>query len=162
MSLSIIVAMSKNRVIGKDNKLPWHIVEDLKRFKNITMGHAIIMGRKTFESIGRPLPGRENIVITRNRNFKAEGVKVVHSLELATMNRYEDEEIFVIGGAEIYQSALPKVQNLYITMIDQEFEGDTFFPELDFDKDFTKVEETEQLISEKNQLPYHFITLKRK
>lgn len=162
MSLSIIVAMSKNRVIGKDNKIPWHIVEDLKRFKKITMGHPIIMGRKTFESIGRPLPGRENIVITRNPDFKAEGVTVVHSLDQALNGRSTNEELFIIGGAEIYKSVLPQVDKLYITRIEKEFEGDAFFPELDLDKEFKVIEESQKFISEKNQLPYCFITVERR
>ena len=161
MSLSIIVAMSKNRVIGKDNKIPWHLSEDLKRFKKITMGHPIIMGRKTYESIGRPLPGRENIVITRNPKFKAEGITVVHSLEDAVRGKDPNEELFIIGGAEIYKSALPQVEKLYMTRIEKDFEGDAFFPELDSEKDFEVIEESQKFISEKNQLPYRFMTFQR-
>lgn len=162
MTLSIIVAMSQNRVIGKDNKLPWHLSEDLKRFKKITMGHPIIMGRKTYESIGRPLPGRENIVITRNPEFKAEGVTIVHSLEEAVKRKDPKEELFIIGGAEIYKSALPQVDKLYITRIEKDFDGDVFFPEIDKKKDFKVIEESQKLISEKNQLPYLFLTFRRR
>lgn len=161
MTLSIIVAMTKDRVIGKDNQLPWHLSEDLKRFKKITMGHPIIMGRKTYDSIGRSLPGRENIVITRNPSYQAEGVTVVHSLDEAIARRSAEEELFVIGGAKIYQVAFPLVNRMYITFIEKPFEGDTFFPEFELEKDFTVIEESERLVSAKNQLPYRFVTAER-
>ncbi|MBI4411764.1 MAG: dihydrofolate reductase [Deltaproteobacteria bacterium] len=162
MTLSIIVAMSKNGVIGKDNKIPWHLSEDLKRFKKITMGHPIVMGRKTFESIGKPLPGRENIVITHNPKFCADGVRVVHGLDQAMKGYKLDEEIFVIGGAEIYKSALPLADKVYLTRIEKEFEGDAFFPESDLQKNFEIREESGPLVSEKNDLPYHLAVLFRK
>lgn len=137
MHLAIIVAHSSNRVIGIGNKLPWYLPEDLKYFKRITQGKPIIMGRKTFESIGRPLPGRANIVITRDQQWQAEGVRVVHGLdeaiELAGDIALIDgvEEALVIGGAEIYAQALPRVDRLYLTEVHTELEGDAWFPELD-------------------------------
>lgn len=131
MIISIIVAMGHNRVIGLNNQLPWLLPEDLKFFKAKTMGKPIIMGRKTFESIGRPLPGRTNIVITHNKKWKHEGVKVVHSMEKALKIAAKDksEEVMVIGGAQIYAEALDHAQRLYITEVDIDAEGDAFFPE---------------------------------
>lgn len=161
MFLSIIVAMSKNRVIGNKGKIPWYLPEDLKRFKQITMGHPIIMGRKTFESIGKPLAGRNNIVITRKRNFSAEGIVTVGSLEEALKKAGEANEAFVIGGAQIYRLALPLADKIYLTLIDQDLEGDTFFPEVDLKKDFKVIEESRALVSVKNQLPYRFIVYQR-
>ena len=182
MTLSLIVAMSQNRVIGKDNSLPWHLSEDLKRFKQLTMGHPIIMGRKTFESIGKPLPGRENIVITRSQDFKAEGVSVVHELpsspplknppplEKGGWGDLSNVPIpskgveggfspFIIGGAEIFRLALPKADKIYLTLIEKDFDGDTFMPE--FEKGFREIEKTEIKFSEKEKLPYRFITYHR-
>lgn len=154
--LSLIVAHSSNRVIGKNNDLPWHLPEDLKHFKATTMGHAIIMGRKTFESIGRPLPGRRNVVITQNPNWSAEGVDVVHSLDDIVRER-SFEDGFIIGGATLYKQALPFVQRLFITLICQEFEGDAFFPEIDYENDFKIISQSEVMLSEKSQLPYQLI-----
>lgn len=130
--LSIIVAMSRNGVIGRGNRMPWHLPADLKHFKDTTMGHAIIMGRKTFESIGRPLPGRRNIVITHRQDYQAPGCEVVHSLEQALGLLDDDEEAFIIGGATLYQQALPLADRLYITRIDAVVEGDIYFPNLDW------------------------------
>ena len=129
-NLSIIVAMSSNRVIGVNNTLPWHLSEDLKHFKSLTTGHTIIMGRKTYESIGRPLPNRRNIVISRNSNTSYEGVEVVYSLEDAFSISTNDKEVFVIGGSNIYEQALSFVDQLYITEIKKSFLGDAFFPEI--------------------------------
>ncbi|MBI2340050.1 MAG: dihydrofolate reductase [Deltaproteobacteria bacterium] len=162
MTLSIIVAMSQNGVIGKDNKIPWHLSEDLKRFKQLTMGHPIVMGRKTCQSIGKPLPGRENIVITRDPKFLSEGVRVVHSLDEAIKGQKPDEEIFVIGGAEIYRLALPPAEKIYLTLVERKFGGDTYFPEPEFENRFEKIEETNVLLSEKNGLPYRFVAFRRK
>jgi dihydrofolate reductase len=122
--------MSSNRVIGVNNTLPWHLSEDLKHFKSLTTGHTIIMGRKTYESIGRPLPNRRNIVISRNSNTSYEGVEVVHSLEDAFSISTNDKEVFVIGGSNIYEQALSFVDQLYITEIKKSFLGDAFFPEI--------------------------------
>ena len=129
--LSIIVAMSSNRVMGVNNSLPWHLSEDLKHFKTLTTGHTIIMGRKTYESIGKPLPNRRNIVISRNLNAFYGGVEVVHSLEDAFSTSSNDEEVFIIGGSNIYEQSLHLVEHLYITEIKKAFEGDAFFPEID-------------------------------
>lgn len=132
MIISIIVAVATNRVIGCKNRLIWHIGADLRRFKSITSGHPVIMGRKTFESLGRPLPNRHNIVITRSDTFAAEGITVVHSLEqaFALYTSQPNTELFVIGGGEIYRQALPLADRLYITAIDATPEGDTLFPEV--------------------------------
>lgn len=127
--ISIIVAMSKNNVIGANNALPWHISEDLKRFKSLTMGKPIIMGRKTFDSIGRPLPGRKNIVITRNTDLKIKGVDVVSSLDNVFSLIKDEEQVFVIGGEEIYRIFLDHATHLYVTEIDSVLEGDAYFPQ---------------------------------
>ena len=129
--ISIIAAMSLNRVIGKNNRIPWHIPGEQKRFKKITLGHTIIMGRKTHEAIGKPLPGRTNIVITRQKKYQAPGCIVFDSLKQALKNCPPGEtEAFIIGGGQIFQLALPIVDRVYLTTIQQEIEGDTFFPEL--------------------------------
>ena len=134
MKIAIVVAMSRNRVIGRDNALPWHASEDLKRFKRITTGRPIIMGRKTYASIGRPLPKRLNIVITRDRNFHADGVVNAYSLEEALRLAQESmlgDEAMVIGGAQIFELMLPMTQVIHLTEIELDVEGDTFFPRLD-------------------------------
>jgi dihydrofolate reductase len=136
MLISLIVAMTENRVIGLNGAMPWHLSEDLKHFKRVTMGAPIIMGRKTFDSIGRALPGRANIVITHDTNYVAEGVDVVHDLESAIEKASCDEvnqgkdEMFIIGGAQIYTLALAQADRLYLTEIHQSFAGDTYFPEI--------------------------------
>ena len=150
MRLSLIVAVAQNGVIGRNNELPWYLPEDLKYFKKMTIGKPIIMGRKTFESIGKPLPGRTNIVVTRQENWSAPGVLVVQSVEQAlaigTQFRNEQEqlaeEIMVIGGAEIYRHALSIADRVYLTKIHIDVEGDAFFPELSLD-DWQKMSETE-------------------
>lgn len=129
MRLSIIVAMAKNRTIGVNNDLPWHLPEDLKYFKATTLGKPILMGRKTFDSIGRPLPGRQNIVITRNAEWQHEGVDVAPSLDAAIALASDVEEVMVTGGAQIYEMALPFVHRLYVTEVDLEIDGDAHFPE---------------------------------
>jgi dihydrofolate reductase len=132
MILSLLLAADENNVIGKDNRLPWHLPNDLKYFKNLTWGMPILMGRKTFESIGKPLPGRKNIVITRSQDWQKDGVEVVHSTEEAVAIAQESDikEIFIIGGAEIFNSILPQANRVYLTRIHHQFEGDVFFPEL--------------------------------
>ncbi len=130
MQLSLIVAMASNHAIGLNNKMPWHLSADLKKFKHITMGHPIIMGRKTFESIGRPLPGRQNIIISRNPDYRQQDCLVFNSLEAAIQSCADCDEVFVIGGATLYKVALALADKLYITAIHQAFEGDTYFPEL--------------------------------
>lgn len=131
MSVSIIVGMAKNRVIGADNDLPWHIPADLKYFKATTLGKPILMGRKTFDSIGKPLPGRQNIVITRNDAWEHDGVTVSPSLEAAISSAGEVDEVMIVGGAQIYQQALSMADRMYITEVDLECEGDAVFPEFD-------------------------------
>ena len=130
MRLSIIVAMANNGVIGRDGGLPWHISEDLKRFKRITMGNPILMGRKTYDSIGRPLPGRQSIVISRQTDWRAEGVTAVTSLDAALAACGDAEEAFVIGGAEIYRLALPLAGRLYLTRVEADVDGDVRLPEI--------------------------------
>lgn len=132
MRISMVAAMAANRVIGKDNQLLWRLPEDLKRFKSITMGSPVVMGRKTYESIGRLLPGRTNVILSRDPAFAVEGAKVFTSLDAALAAlANEHAEVFVIGGGEIYRQALPRADRLYLTEIDAEYEGDAFFPEFD-------------------------------
>jgi len=126
--LSIVAALARNRVIGTDNRLPWHLPEDLRRFKALTLGHPVVMGRKTHASIGRPLPGRSNIVITRGHGYAAPGCIVVHTLEAALDAAAATDEIFVIGGAEIYALALARADRLHLTEIHADFPGDALFP----------------------------------
>ncbi len=153
--LSIIVAVADNHLIGGSNKLLWHLSADLKRFKSLTMGHPVIMGRKTFESIGRPLPGRENVVITRNSKFKADGITVVSSLDEA-LKKFTDRDVFIIGGAEIYAQSLSMADRIYLTRIYHSFEGDAFFPVIDESK--WKIEKTEMHEpDEKNPYRYAFV-----
>lgn len=129
--ICIIAAMSENRAIGKDNKLPWNIPEDLRRFKELTSGHPIIMGRKTFESIGRILPGRTNIIVTRDQSYTAEGCICCHSLEEAIKiaRGIDEERLFIIGGGEVFSQAVGLADRLCLTIIEGQFEGDTFFPD---------------------------------
>lgn len=129
--VSIIVAMAKNRVIGANNALPWHLSSDLKRFKALTMGHHILMGRKTFESIGRILPGRTSVVVSRNPDYRPAGVLVTADLDSALVLAENDSEAFIIGGAEIYLGALAIADRILLTEIDREFDGDTFFPAIE-------------------------------
>lgn len=152
--LSLIWAMGHNQVIGIDNKMPWHLPAELTYFRKVTTGHPIIMGRRTFESIGRPLPGRTNIILTRDQSFTAEGTVVLHSLE-QVLQQYGDSGAFVIGGTQIYEQFLPVAERLYITMIDQEFEGDTFFPEIDW-SEWRLVNEEPGVKDEKNPYSYSF------
>lgn len=159
--ISIIVAVAgKKRVIGKKGQLPWYIPAELKRFKEITMGHPIIMGRKTHESIGRPLPGRTNIVITHDLNYSKQGINVVRSLEEAlrlASNASGNDEVFVIGGGQIYAQALPLADKLYLTYIDKEIEGDVFFPDY---SEFRKVVH-ESDWQEHEGMRYKFLELER-
>src|SRR5687768_9857959 len=133
MIISLIVAAGENNAIGKNNHLPWRLPDEMRHFKNTTMGHPVIMGRKTFESNDNPLPGRLNIVITRNMDFQAKGCAVVHSLDEALKEASKEniEEVFVIGGEEIFRQALPIADRLYLTRVHYAFEGDTFFPAFD-------------------------------
>lgn len=147
--LSMIVATANNRIIGKDNDMPWHLPADLAYFKKTTLGKPIIMGRKTYESIGRPLPGRQNIVISRDINYNAEGVNTVTSVDAALALVKGTEEVMVIGGGAIYKHCLPAADRLYITHIDAEIEGDTQFPSYDTDI-WNKVKSDKFLADDKN------------
>jgi len=140
MKISMICAIAENRAIGKDNQLLWHIPEDFRHFKEITDGHAIIMGQKTFESIGKPLPDRTSIVITNDQNFKADGCSICYSIgeSLEKAKRVEKEEIFIIGGGSIYQQFIDKADKLYLTIVAGEYEADTFFPDY---SEFKKIRE---------------------
>ena len=159
--LSIIVAVSENNVVGKENKLPWKLSADLKRLKSLTMGHHIIMGRKTWVSLGKALPGRINVVITTDKNFKAEGGVVVHSLNEALAFSSADNEIFIFGGGKIFKEAMPLVNKIYITRVHSIIDGDTFFPVLDR-SDWKEISREDFKADEKNQYNYSFLTLVRK
>lgn len=161
MSCSIIVALSENNVIGSGNQLPWRLSADLKRVKALTMGHHLIMGRKTYESIGRPLPGRTNVIITRNGSFAPQGCVVVNSLQAALDMAKDDTEVFVFGGGEIFREALPLVDKIYMTVVHCTLDGDTHFPPLD-PTEWTELERQEFMADEKNQYDYSFVTLQRK
>ncbi|MDP3210565.1 dihydrofolate reductase [Methylotenera sp.] len=157
--LSMIVAVAHDGVIGVNNTLPWHLPEDLKRFRALTMGHHIIMGRKTYDSLGRLLPGRTTVIVTRNESYKVEGALVAHSLEAAIALCEDDEEVFLIGGAELYQTGLKLAHKLYITEIELDVAGDAFFPKLVS----TEWQETEREAhtSEKG-LKFSYVTYLRK
>lgn len=158
--LSIITAMDNNRLIGKNNALPWHLPEDLAFFKKTTLGKPIIMGRKTFQSIGRPLPGRTNIIISRNKNYQVEGCIVLDSIEAVLDYCKDDEEIMLIGGASLYEQWLPYAHQIYITLINAEFEGDAWFPDYQPELWRTVWHETHQ--SQKApQLEYQFKKLQK-
>lgn len=129
--LSLIVAMAKNRIIGANGKIPWHLPNELQLFKQVTMGHHIIMGRKTYESIGRLLPGRSTVIVTRQKDYAVAGAKIAHTLEQAVALCAGDSEIFVIGGGELYRAAMPKADRIYLTVVDAEPAGDTQMPEFD-------------------------------
>jgi dihydrofolate reductase len=138
MIISLIAAMGSNRVIGRNGRTPWNLPEDLRRFRELTMGHALIMGRRTFESIGRSLPGRKNIVVTRQTDFVAAGCQTAASLEDAIRLAEHETEVFICGGGELYRQALPMASMIYLTVIEGNFEGDTTFPEIPGDE-FTPV-----------------------
>lgn len=156
--LAIICAMSRNRVIGLNNQLPWHLPADLQFFKRTTLGKPIIMGRKTYDSIGRPLPGRSNIVVTRQPDFHVDGLYVANSLEEAmeiAKQLTQEDEYFVIGGAELYSQALPLAERLYLTEVDTDVEGDAFFPEINH-KSWQIVTEQFHPVDAVNKLPVTF------
>lgn len=159
MKIAMIAAMANNRVIGKDNQMPWHLPEDLRHFKAITMNKPIVMGRKTFESIGRPLPGRHNIVITGQADFSAAGITVVDSIEAAIVSAQECDELVIIGGGQLYSAMLAKADSLYLTEINLEVEGDTFFPHWD-DGSWLEVSRINEKSS--NGLEYSFINMVKK
>lgn len=160
--LSIIVAVAENNVIGKDNKLIWHLPEDLKRFKKLTTGHTIIMGRKTFESLGRVLPNRKHVILCNDMelNIEDENVEVLEDISMLKQYIDSTEENFVIGGATIYKLLLPYANKIYLTLIHEKFEGDVFFPEID-EKGWKIVETEKGLKDEKNPYDYEYITYTR-
>lgn len=158
-AISMIVARSRNHVIGRDNQMPWKISADLQFFKRVTMGHPVIMGRKTWESIGRPLPGRRNIVVSRNASYQATGGELVGSLDEALKSLSEFSRVFVIGGEQLFTQAFPKADRLYITEIDMDIEGgDTFF-EVPNESDWKEIERTP---GSEGDVNFSFITLERK
>lgn len=158
--ISIIFAMDSKGTIGKDNRLPWHLPADLAYFKKTTLGHTVIMGRKTFESVGRPLPGRCNVIITRDKNYKREDCVVLNSIE-EVIEYCSDKDVFIIGGADIYTKLFPYTDKLYITLIEASFEGDAFFPEINYDE-WKLVSRTKGPRDEKNPYDYDFLVYERK
>ena len=165
LRLSLLVAMAKNRVIGRDNKLPWHLPADLKHFKFLTMGKTIVMGRKTYESIGKPLPGRVNIIITRQAGYEVPGATVVSSIDDALLMcekiRSINGENFIIGGEELYRQTLKICQRIYITEIQRDFEGDVYFPEVD-PNEWEETQRDKHISENDTNLEYHFVVLDRK
>ena len=161
MTIAIIVAVAENNAIGKDNQLLWHLPADLKHFKNITTGHPIIMGRKTYDSIGKPLPNRRNIVVTRQVGLTIEGCEVVNTLTEALDLCSSEDEVFIIGGAEIYKSALGLTQKLYLTTVHQAYAADVFFPQVE-KAEWQEIDREYHPADEKNSVAYTFSTLIRK
>ncbi|MBN8190659.1 dihydrofolate reductase [Bacillus sp. NTK074B] len=160
--ISFIWAMDQNQLIGKDNGLPWRLPEDLKFFKRTTNGHGIVMGRKTFDSIGKPLPHRDNVILTRNTSFQREGCMVLHSVEeVVKWSEERDDEIFIVGGREIYKQFIPLVEKLYVTEIHHEFEGDTTMPSIPWEE-FICLSSEKGIKDEKNPYDYEFKVYKRK
>jgi len=158
-TLTLIAAMGKNRAIGLDGRMPWHLPAELQHFKQATMGKAIVMGRKTWQAIGRPLPGRQNIVVSRNPGFHAAGVDVAGSLEEA-VRISESDEVMVIGGGQLYTLGLPLAQRMILTLIDIEPEADTWFPEWD-EREWSQTSEEHYPVDDKNILAYRIIELDR-
>ena len=160
MILTIVVAMARNRVIGRNNALPWRLSADLQHFRRITLGKPVIMGRKTHESIGRPLPGRENIVVSANRNYRATGCRVTHSLKDALASLPKMSEVMVIGGASLYQETLVCAGRIYLTLVHADIMGDTWFPELDTSQ-WRQISREDFPADERNNYAYSFIHLER-
>lgn len=160
MLITAVVAMSENRVIGNNNKLPWHLPADLQHFKAVTMDKPILMGRKTYDSIGRPLPGRCNIIITRDSDFQAAGCVVANSIECALKAAAYSEEACIIGGALLYEQMLPRIERIYMTVIHHNFSGDALFPELN-QSEWNEIKREDFQPDEKNNYPYSFVTLDR-
>jgi dihydrofolate reductase len=159
MIVTAVVAISENHAIGKDNKLLWYLPADLKHFKQITTGHTIIMGRKTYESVGKPLPNRRNIIITRQAII-IDGCEVVNSIDAALALCKDEPEVFIVGGAEIYRQAIKQTDRIYLTIVHKEFEADSFFPEIN-KQEWKEVFREDHQPDDKNLLPYSFVTLER-
>lgn len=160
MLVSLVVAMSENRVIGRDNTMPWHLPADLAHFKALTLGKPVVMGRKTYQSIGRPLPGRQNIVLTRDATFQAPGCDLCASLEEAFELAGDVPEVMIIGGAALYEAVLDTAHRIYLTEIHADIQGDTWFPELD-PSDWKEFGRERHAADERNSLDYSFVTLER-
>ena len=162
ITISAIVAMAENRVIGKNNQLPWRLPADLRHFKAITTGHPVLMGRKTYESIGKPLPNRTNIIMTRNPSYQAPGCIVVTSIQGAIQSAISTKslELFIIGGEEIYKQFLPYIQKMYLTLIHHTFEGDAFFPEINWEE-WNETNHEDHPADNENPYSYRFITLEK-
>ena len=162
MKITLIAAMAENRVIGRDNALPWHLPADLARFKQRTEGHVVIMGRRTFESVGRPLPNRRSIVITRKRDYHPPGAEIARSLEEALERARESkqDEVFILGGAEIYALALPDVDRLEFTIVHADVSGDTFFPECDL-SEWTLIDQQRHEADDRHAHAFSFRTYER-
>ena len=161
MIVSIIVAIAENNAIGKDNKLLWNLPRDLKHFKEITTGQTVIMGRKTYDSMGKPLPNRRNIIVTRQENLLIMGAEVTNTLEHALALCADEEEVFIIGGAQIYEQALKLTDKIYLTVVHESYEADTFFPDLDRDV-WVELSSELHLPDEKNNVAFTFQTLQSK
>jgi dihydrofolate reductase len=160
MIVTIVVAISENNAIGKNNQLLWYLPADLKHFKNITTGHTVIMGRKTYDSVGKPLPNRRNIIIT-HQDITIEGCEVVKSITDALALSTAEEEVFIIGGAEIYRQSIHLTNRIYLTTVRQSFDADAFFPKIDY-REWKETAREDHQPDEKNKLPYSFITLERR
>ncbi|MDR3490622.1 MAG: dihydrofolate reductase [Gammaproteobacteria bacterium] len=160
MRISAVIARSENNVIGLNNKLPWHMPADLKHFKQLTLGKPILMGRKTYESIGKPLPGRQNIILTQDKNFSAPNCTVVHSIAEAVKAAEGNDELCVIGGAQLFESMLGQIQTLYLTVIHADFDGDAYFPLLN-PVEWHEIQRETFPADESNPYSYSFITLLR-
>lgn len=161
MKITLIVAMARNRVIGRNNELPWRLASDLKRFKSLTMGHHVIMGRKTYDSIGRPLPGRTFIVVSRSWKTAPEGVLVVRSVEEALETACGEEEVFVLGGADIFRLTLPIAHRLHLTLVHADVEGDILFPKIDF-SEWRLVSQEDRSADENNEHAVSFLIYERR
>ena len=161
MKITLVAAIASNNVIGKENSLPWNIPEDLKRFKQMTSGHTILLGRKTFDYIGRPLPNRQNIVMTKDKNFEQEGIKVINDFDEALeLIKESNEDVFVIGGSKIYELFEPVANSLAITRILKDFEGDAFFPDINWD--LWQIEKEEKFFDEKSNIECKLIEYSKK
>jgi len=161
MKITLVAAIASNNVIGKENSLPWNIPEDLKRFKQMTSGNTILMGRKTFDSIGRPLPNRQNIVMTKDENFEQEGIKVINDFDEALeLIKESNEDVFVIGGSKIYELFEPVANSLAITRILKDFEGDAFFPDINWE--LWQIEKEEKFFDEKSNIECKLIEYSKK
>ena len=161
MRISLIAALDRNHVIGRDNQLPWRLSADLRHFKALTMGKPIVMGRKTYESIGKPLPGRTNIVVSRDSSYRAEGCSVVNSIDEALLAAGESDEVMVMGGANLYSQLLPRADRLYLTEVQADVSGDAWFPGFD-KRQWQELERESHQADENNEFDYDFVVLARR